>query len=258
MKTTEDKDQVEYDGGHSHQSDQNEVAIREVKTRARKRARTETTPMPAIYSQEVATLAALPAAASNMPTYLSLSKTLYRERRSQFPALPASRQTLVIPQRFTETTSGERFLLKCGRNNKYLIFASNANLQKLCDAQNVSMDGTFSTVPPIYQQLFTVHAFFDNRLLPLVYVLMAKKSTRAYVKVFKSLKSACSNMGLQLQPQFIMSDFETGLIPAIQQEFPTALHKGCHFHHCQVRVSRPIASKVFSITHLVSSLCIFL
>jgi hypothetical protein len=90
MNTTEDKDQVEYDGGHNHQSDPNEVAIREVKTRARKRARTETTPMPAIYSQEVATLATLPAAAANMPTYLSVSKTLYRERRSLFPALPTS------------------------------------------------------------------------------------------------------------------------------------------------------------------------
>jgi hypothetical protein len=92
-----------------------------------------------------------------------------------------------------------------------LIFASDSNLQHLRSAQNVSMDGTFRTVPSIYQQLFTVHAFFDNRLLPLVYVLMARKSTRAYVKVFKSLKSACTNLGLQLQPDVIMSDFETGL-----------------------------------------------
>jgi hypothetical protein len=43
MKTAADKDQVEYNGGRSYQSDQ--VATREVKTRARKQARTETTPI---------------------------------------------------------------------------------------------------------------------------------------------------------------------------------------------------------------------
>jgi hypothetical protein len=30
-----------------------------------------------------------------------------------------------------------------------------------------------------------------------------------------------------------MSDFETGLIPAVQQSFPQSRHRGCHFHYCQ-------------------------
>jgi hypothetical protein len=99
------------------------------------------------------------------------------------------------------------------------------------------MDGTFSTVPALYQQMFTINVFFDNRLLPLVYVLMRRKTTSAYLRVFRALKAACQNLGYQLLPDDIMTDFETGLIPAIQQEFPAARHKGCHFHHCQV--SRP-------------------
>jgi hypothetical protein len=68
--------------------------------------------------------------------------------------------------------------------------------------------------------------------MPLVYVLMARRTTRD-VRVFKALKTACQNLGLQLQPAD-MTDFETGMIPAIQQEFSTTRHKGCHFHHCQV------------------------
>ncbi len=237
MKTDEDKIAILYDGGHSHRTDLNDVAVREAKSRARKRARTETTPVPKIYWDEVATLSATPGAASSMPTFSSLSHTLYRERRSVFPPLPATRDALIIPRRFKKTTAGQRFLLKSGRHNRYIIFASDANLRELCTVQHVSMDGTFSTVPRIYQQLLTIHGFFDNCLLPLVYVLMSHKTTRSYARVFSGLKAACLNLGLQLAPADIMTDFETGLIPAIQQEFPTACHKGCHFHHCQVQQS---------------------
>ena len=56
----------------------------------------------------------------------------------------------------------------------------------------------------------------------------------AYVRMFQALKRSCQNLGVQLQPDDLMTDFETGLIPAIQQEFPATRHKGCHFHHCQV------------------------
>ncbi len=100
MKTDEDKADVEYDGGHLCQADANEVAVRVIKTKVRKRARVETTPSPAIYLQETATLAATPAAASKMPTFTSMCHTLYRERRALYPPLSASRDTLVIPQRF--------------------------------------------------------------------------------------------------------------------------------------------------------------
>ena len=234
MKTDEDKAIVLYGGGRNHQPNVIEVAVREVKTLLRKRARTETTPIPSIYWQETATLAATPAAAAQMPTFLSLSHTLYRERRAIFPDLPVTRDTLVIPQRFQDTTTGQRFVLKVGRSNRYIIWATDDNLRELCNAQHISMDGTFSTVPALFQQLFTIHAFFDNRLLPLVYVLMSRKTTSQYVCVFRALTTACQNLGLQLQPTDIMTDFETGLIPAIQQEFPNARHRGCHFHHCQV------------------------
>lgn len=251
MKTDDDKQTVFYDGGHNHQPDLDEIAVRQVKTRARKRARTETTPIPAIYRQEVAALAGMPAAAATMPAFLSVSTTLHRERRSVFPALPASRQALVIPPQFQDTSAGNRFLLKSGHNNRYVIWASDENLRELCNAQHVSMDGTFSTVPAIFQQLFTVHAFFDNHLLPLVYVLMAKKTTSAYVKVFRALKAACLNLGCQLQPVDIMTDFESGLIPAIQQEFSNARHKGCHFHHCQVTIAKSNDNETTSCMQII-------
>jgi hypothetical protein len=57
------------------------------------------------------------------------------------------------------------------------------------------MDGTFSVVPRLYGQLFTIHAFDDTTLLPLVYVLMANKTTALYTSVFQDLKAQCQQVG---------------------------------------------------------------
>ena len=98
-----------------NQADGREVVVREVKTRIRKRARTEVTPIPSIYWRELAPLAAQPAAAAQMPGFASISNTAYRERRFVFPPIPPLRDAFIIPQQFQETTTGQRFLLLCGR-----------------------------------------------------------------------------------------------------------------------------------------------
>ena len=38
-------------------------------------------------------------------------------------------------------------------------------------------------------------------------------------------------LDLILNPETLMSDFETGLLPALQQHFPNAAVRGCYFHH---------------------------
>jgi hypothetical protein len=42
-----------------------------------------------------------------------------------------------------------------------------------------------------------------------------------------------ASCGLVLAPGEIMSDFRSGLIAVVAQQFPTARHKGCYFHFCQ-------------------------
>jgi hypothetical protein len=95
------------------------------------------------------------------------------------------------------------------------------------------MDGTFDACPAIFAQLFTLHAFVDGKLLPLVYCLLANKSAAIYTNVFQVLKNAAAAAGYHLQPTTIMSDFETGLIAAVATEFPNTHHQGCYFHFTQ-------------------------
>ncbi|CAF4099381.1 unnamed protein product [Rotaria magnacalcarata] len=40
-------------------------------------------------------------------------------------------------------------------------------------------------------------------------------------------------MGKQFKPKRIITDFEPGLMPVVEQEFPVAIHAGCMFHFNQ-------------------------
>lgn len=87
----------------------------------------------------------------------------------------------------------------------------------------------------------------DGFLIPQLYVLMADKSTALYRSMFSDLKNKCQQHGLLFNPATIMSDFESGLIPAVRQEFPNVQHKGCHFHMCQVIMVYYLLSLLFML-----------
>jgi hypothetical protein len=159
---------------------------------------------------------------------------MYRERHATLPPLPRNLAAITIPQTYAQTTTGQAFLLAQGANNEFLSFATQENLRIMCSKYDIYMDGTFDTAPSLYSQLYTVHVFVGQRMVPVVYILMSNKTTILYISVFESLKNECTRSGLTFHPQTVMTDFESGIIPAIQQCFPWAQHKGCHFHFSQV------------------------
>ncbi|KAL3685281.1 hypothetical protein R1sor_003303 [Riccia sorocarpa] len=73
----------------------------------------------------------------------------------------------------------------------------------------------------------------NDIMVPLLYVLMGSKERAAYVSLFRGLKDLAVTRGHRFSPQFILSDFESGLIPAIRDEFPHVHHQGCYFHLIQ-------------------------
>ncbi|KRY25186.1 hypothetical protein T03_12697, partial [Trichinella britovi] len=56
------------------------------------------------------------------------------------------------------------------------------------------------------------------------------------IHVFKEAAA----LGVVLQPQTVICDFETALIPAVQASFPGVQIQGCYFHFCQA-VLRKVA-----------------
>jgi len=153
-----------------------------------------------------------------------MKSSLYRQRRKQFPAIPTTRDSIVIPDALKSTLSGQPFLTEAGPNNDFLLFRSPHNLILLSEADVWSMDGTFAACPPQYAggQLYTAHAFDEDKLLLLVYCLKTTKSCNFYITLFNILQREAARLGLVLNPNTILSDFESGLIPAIRQSFPQA------------------------------------
>jgi len=96
------------------------------------------------------------------------------------------------------------------------------------------MDGTFKTVPTLFHQLCSIHAMVETgenaKVLPLVYALMTSKSEECYIRLFQDLNDFAAENNHELNPQFILTDFEKAAINASKREFPDAKSKGCLFH----------------------------
>lgn len=94
-------------------------------------------------------------------------------------------------------------------------------------------DGTFKTVPKLFQQLYTIHGCVggvNGRVVPLIYALMTRKNTESYDTLFRQLNDLAVSINVNLCPKYIMTDFEIAPMKAFVREFPTAVSKGCLFH----------------------------
>lgn len=90
-------------------------------------------------------------------------------RRQTTPVLP----TFIdfdIPKHYRETVGGERYLLtdrtQCvdGEVRKRLIiFATDEQLRILFGSSHILMDGTFSSAPPHFEQIYSIHAIKNDQ-----------------------------------------------------------------------------------------------
>lgn len=70
-------------------------------------------------------------------------------------------------------------------------------------------------------------------MFPLVFAWLTGKQTELYDKMVTLVVKKCREIGVDLQPKCIMSDFDTAAIKSFAIFFPNAESKGCYFHFCQ-------------------------
>ncbi|RNA34755.1 hypothetical protein BpHYR1_006941 [Brachionus plicatilis] len=92
--------------------------------------------------------------------------------------------------------------------HRMLFFTTAKNLTLLEEYKHWFCDGTFDAVPLIFTQLFSLHILIKGKTLPLVYGLFTIKS----------------------EPITISTDFEVGIINALEENFSEAIACGCFFH----------------------------
>ena len=97
----------------------------------------------------------------------------------------------------------------------------------------LQMDGTFRSTPPGFKQVYIICSVDKaNNTFPVMYCLLPSKESEVYSFVLKSLKGA---VGEDFSPKFIMIDFESAMVEAVETEFPDTELQGCHFHFKQVQ-----------------------
>ncbi|CAF4471086.1 unnamed protein product, partial [Didymodactylos carnosus] len=172
-------------------------------------------------------------AISSLPNLQNLKRTVQRIRqRNQNPLpLPTSRDTIVIDPQYTKTARKRTFLqFDSGPiDRRILIFSTKKQLKILGKAHSIYLDGTFSVVPELYFQLYTIHATYLNHIVPVVYVLLPGKTQRLYKEMLQQI----TNLTPNCDPPNVMVDYERASINAIRNRFPTTNLSGCFFHLCQ-------------------------
>ena len=126
----------------------------------RKRARDESTSINVIYDDQLEVLSQEENSAdvlAQLPSLESIRSCLYRSRHEHTLTLPIHRRDVSLSGRYTKTCSGEDFLLvDNGDDDKIMIFATEENLQLMSEAYAFFIDGTFSTCPSLFYQVFHV------------------------------------------------------------------------------------------------------
>lgn len=134
-------------------------------------------PSSTVVSAETANIS--DAAKALLPSEKALKQAVQRERRRVLPPLPVDLASINLQDEWTETLSGDGFLL-AGTGpqdpNRILVFSTHENLIDLT-LQGVTIgDGTFSSVPYLFTQLYTLHGFVGGKCIPLVFGLLPSKT----------------------------------------------------------------------------------
>lgn len=154
-------------GNHNHTADAACVAVAKVLNSIKDRARSTLDGPHRILAESSIGLTS--AVAAQMPAAKTLKRTINRIRADidgsrVFPS-PLNRAELIIPEELKLTHKKELFLLYdsgVGDVNRMLIFSTSRNIGLLASSNHWYADGTFKTVPLIFEQLYTIHGIKNN------------------------------------------------------------------------------------------------
>ncbi|CAF0823766.1 unnamed protein product [Didymodactylos carnosus] len=161
-------------------------------------------------------------------TLFSVRSTLYRTRLETLSVLRKSVEQLQIPASMAVTINQQQFLIY--HMNNIVVYASPTGLQMLQQNSHWNADGTFKTAPMYFSQSYSIHVWDVLTMKPALFCALPRKTFEIYKEVLTGLNYHASNVGIILNPQTILIDFELGAYNAFSDVYPNAIVKGCDFH----------------------------
>ena len=170
---------------------------------------------------------------NKLPQLESVKRTIrnYKSLSIENCGSPTCATEIVIPEKYKTSLKGEPFLLYdsgFGDEQRIIIYGTLKFLSLLRNSDSWFCDGTFSVVPDLFTQLYTIHAEKDGVIFPCIYALLPDKTEAIYDRLFKKLLE----IEPSLNPFTIMIDFEKAAVNALEENFISVI-TGCFFHLSQ-------------------------
>lgn len=169
----------------------------------------------------------------------SIKRSIRRQKRGNLPKEPATLRDFVINAEWstTGTDDDEQFLIYDSGPESYsraVVFASEQGLQHLCRSNTWFMDGTFSSSPKIFKQLYVIRAPLGNSAVTCVYAFLSCKTQSIYEELFSAIIDKCSELGYTPDPTTVITDFEQAVFNALRATFGQHVNsRGCFYHLTQ-------------------------
>lgn len=168
----------------------------------------------------------------------SLKRWVRRTKRGAAPTEPNQMVNIPIPlpQEYSRTGQGEPFLLydNSSLDHRILVFGTKEGLKQLGSADVWFMDGTHSTSPKQFQQLFVIRVPVGSSYITAIYGLLPLKTQETYEEFFTSMLDACLSCDVRPCPSKIICDFEVAIHNAVRTVLAPSIHiQGCFYHLTQ-------------------------
>ena len=160
---------------------------------------------------------------AKLPRIDTIRRDVRRQRAVNRPYPEIPENTLFeFPYPYNVSSTGEQFVhYDNRRDDRLIIFGTRESFQFLENSENWFMDGTFSTAPPQFVQLYTVHGLSNGKNIVGAYCLLVNKRMETYVELLSRIHLLTN----QVVPESIMTDFKQSTRGAIAQVHRLTLRK---------------------------------
>ena len=138
---------------------------------------------------------------------------------------------------WSTTHNHEIFVVRNDSDNGLLVFAPRNALEVSAYCEVIIGDRTFKTSALPYQQLYVSFGVKD-RNFPLVFAFLNGKSTIIYRRFLNIILKRMRKLQVNCKINTIVTDYERGLVSAIETAYPQWKHFGCFFHFTKASYSK--------------------
>ena len=124
------------------------------------------------------------------------------EANKTIPNEPKNRKEIQIPEEYSKTIKENEFVLIDTKDaQRIIMFGTLDFFKKMCVTETLYGDGTFYSVPKLFYQLYTLHGFYKNEMIPFIYILLPDKKEQTYLRMFRLIQDKTIELNLTFSPK---------------------------------------------------------